>query len=358
MCSKNKISKKEAAKLGGEKAAQVNKQKKFDRIKIYYKNPKLCKKCGKVISYEKRNNTYCCRSCAAQSNNEQRNFQGWKHSESTRLKISNTLKLQKKHQVPCKKCGTLVWTNSNSKNIVCIKCSSDKYRKNFCRICGAEKGKCKRPDICKKYRILSTLIKYFGFNEAVIGTEQVYEEFIRIQNKLYELYISKNLSTLDILKIYNSYKSTPQNFAKILKTLDIPIRNKSEASYNAIKNNKNIIHKDIKTQFKTGWHIDWQGNKWFYRSSYELNYMIELDLKKIKYQVEDLRILYWDSQKCIQRIAIPDFFLPDTNEIVEIKGYNWKSELTKQNMRDKFKEYKRCGFKPHLIAYGKEEFNF
>ena len=31
----------------------------------YYKNPKFCKYCGKMIPYEKRENDFCCGSCSA-----------------------------------------------------------------------------------------------------------------------------------------------------------------------------------------------------------------------------------------------------------------------------------------------------
>lgn len=41
---------------------------KLSEIK-YNKDPKLCKKCGKVIEFSKRENSYCSQSCAAQINN-------------------------------------------------------------------------------------------------------------------------------------------------------------------------------------------------------------------------------------------------------------------------------------------------
>lgn len=48
-------------------------------------------------------------------------------------------------------------------------------------------------------------------------------------------------------------------------------------------------------KYHFGHHIDWQGNDWFYRSSYEEKQMIEYDLKNINYKVEVLRILYYDA---------------------------------------------------------------
>lgn len=39
-------------------------------IDSYYKNPKTCKYCGKIIPYEKRDNDFCNHSCSASFNNK------------------------------------------------------------------------------------------------------------------------------------------------------------------------------------------------------------------------------------------------------------------------------------------------
>lgn len=70
-----------------------------------------------------------------------------------------------------------------------------------------------------------------------------------------------------------------------------------------------------------------------------------------EFEVENLRIKYFDSQKQDFRCAIPDFYLPKTNEIVEIK-LNWT--LNKQNMKDKFNAYVEQGYKPKLILNKQE----
>ena len=67
--------------------------------------------------------------------------------------------------------------------------------------------------------------------------------------------------------------------------------------------------------------------------------------------MENFRILYWDSRKLHQRIAIPDFYLPESNTIVEIKS-SWTHDI--QNMKDKFKSYKEHGYKCKLILDKKE----
>ena len=46
------------------------------------------------------------------------------------------------------------------------------------------------------------------------------------------------------------------------------------------------------------------------------------------------------------RVAVPDFYLPETNEIIEIKS-SWTFD--KQNMKDKFIAYKNLGYIPKVI---------
>lgn len=246
----------------------------------------------------------------------------------------------------CIICGIEEEVNKRSslKNFKCKKC---KNKIVYCKICGSPKNKCKRKDICKKHRILPALIKYFGFNKNTIGTEYVYEEFERIRTLLIEDYYDNLMSMSDICKKYQHNR--PNNLQKILSTLNIQRRSLKDSSTLAIFQNK--IHLNSVTKYKSGWHETWNGKKVFYRSSYELDYCLELDEKKIDYEVEKLRILYWDSQRLKQRVAIPDFYLPETNEIVEIKS-NWTYD--EQNMKDKVKTYKKHGYNFKLILNHKE----
>jgi hypothetical protein len=101
-----------------------------------------------------------------------------------------------------------------------------------------------------------------------------------------------------------------------------------------------------------GWHTAWNNKKVYLRSSYEFDFAKELDEKKIEYDVEKIRILYWDSQRFVFRTSIPDFYLPDTNTIVEIKSTYTFEE---QNMKDRFKAYREHGYKCKLILDHKEK---
>lgn len=107
----------------------------------------------------------------------------------------------------------------------------------------------------------------------------------------------------------------------------------------------------IRKYINTYWHTTWNGNKCFYRSSYELDYCKELDKQKIDYEMESLRFLYWDSQQQKERVAIPDFYIPNQKLIVEIKSDYTYDE---QNMKDKVEEYKKHGYDFKLILEHKE----
>ena len=63
--------------------------------------------------------------------------------------------------------------------------------------------------------------------------------------------------------------------------------------------------------------------------------------------MESLTIQYYDSQKRKNRFAIPDFFIPERNLIVEIKS---SYTIDKQNMLDKFKRYLELGYSTLLVC--------
>jgi len=295
-----------------------------------------CKNCNKEFTekYSKwSNGDFCCKRCGTSFSAKQ--------IKGTKI-------------VHCIDCDKEIEVDKRASDKMCkcdgcrkyIKIGNSIILKNKkCFVCG--EYKCKRKDICKKYRLFSSLSKWFGFNKSKIGTIEVYEEFEKSVNLLCEEYFDNELSLKDI---YLKYGCNFQTLSEIFKSLKIKIRNLSHSVNLAIKNGKprgNCIN-----QYKCGWHTTWNNKKVFYRSSYELDYCKELDEKKIDYEVEKIRILYWDSQKQKQRVAIPDFYLPEKNEIVEIKSDFTYNE---QNMKDKFKAYKEHGYKPKLILEHKEK---
>ena len=114
-----------------------------------------------------------------------------------------------------------------------------------------------------------------------------------------------------------------------------------------IKNLENLTT----NRYKTEVHHSWDGKECYMRSSYEIEFANLLDENKVLYEVETLRIRQFDTQRQYERIAIPDFYLPETNTIVEIKS---EYTLDVQEMKDKVKSYRENGFNFKLILEHKE----
>ena len=114
----------------------------------------------------------------------------------------------------------------------------------------------------------------------------------------------------------------------------------------------NFKHKPHDGQiFKRSEHITWNGKKVLLRSSYELEYALKLDSQKVNYEVEGLKIKYWNTKLQKYCTAIPDFYLTETNTIIEVKGQYF---FDRQEIKDKFKTYKEKGFNCKLILDGWE----
>ena len=59
----------ESRQKGLAKCRELAKAAKEERKEEYGKEPKLCSRCEKPLSYKQRNNKYCSRSCAVKVNN-------------------------------------------------------------------------------------------------------------------------------------------------------------------------------------------------------------------------------------------------------------------------------------------------
>lgn len=311
----------------------------------YYQNPNYCANCGDVIPFEKKRRKFCDKEECK------------KQARSAPVSQDNTKETK---WVKCAECGKEIEVNKRAspKYTKCNDCkiqieykSEDGRKKvkkrRICKVCGQEKP-CPRPDVCKKYRLFPKLAEHFGFDLSKKGTIDIYKEFDRVKNLLVEDYWDNEESLITLAKKYN-HSHNVGNFSKILTSLEIDTRDFSNSQKTSIKNNRKQI--SINYDYITGWHTTWNNKDVFYRSSYELDYAQKLDEQQIDYEMEDLRILYWDSQKQIQRVAIPDFYLPEMDTIVEIKS-TWTYD--EQNMKDKFKEYTRHGYNFKLVLEGKE----
>ena len=250
----------------------------------------------------------------------------------------------------CDICGKKYLVNkyiSLNKHHVCNDCIGKK--KHICPICGKEFIGSKNQKLCSKeckqiYKIIPTLSKYFNFDITTIKTLQIFDEVNRIKNMLYNEYWIEQHSSSEICNKYN-YPSAANLTAKIFHYLNIPVKTNKES------NIENYLFGRIKPHssqiYKQQWYTTWNNKEVYLHSSFELDYAKELDEQQIDYDVEYLRIKYWDSQKKEYRCAIPDFYIPSTNTIVEIKS---SYTLDKQNMKDKMKAYKDLGYNFKLIC--------
>lgn len=276
---------------------------------------KLCKMCGKPIN--NKYNIFCNRSCSAKYNNLHRTHeQHLKQAETLR----NTLSKNKKNKI------------------------------NYCKVCGSVKGECPYPEICKKYRVFNSL-KKFGFNTDLLGTIDSIKEFNRIKNKLEDFYNTHSSNNEMLIKLFD-YHSGSANFIKILKSLNITLKPKSESISIAWLKGKLNALENI-SNYTADWHTTWYKKEVYLRSTYELEYAKLLDFNKIYYEVESLRIKYYDTILNKYRCAVPDFYLPESNTIVEIKS-DWTIKDKVQEMKDKFKAYHELGYNTKLILNKKE----
>lgn len=161
----------------------------------YYKNPKVCLKCGKIIPYEEKKykNKFCSSSCSASYNNHLRDGM----SEEQRIKISFSLKehyshndkvlekddkseIKDKHYDSSKRC---------LKSRICVVCGKEyfhlrgKYTKN-----GSTKKCCS--ETCsnellknrKKYLSEETILKLSKAGRKSVETQS---EYRRSKNEKY-----------------------------------------------------------------------------------------------------------------------------------------------------------------------------
>lgn len=339
---RNGMSEKEAGMLGYIASKEKREEEVKKRISEYYKNPLVCPVCGKPIPYkDKAWKKFCSPSCAAKYNNSKRDKSIYvKQSKTLREKLGtydgNDFSIYSKNK-----------HNEDKSAVYGRKIAKQKNNKT-CSICGSFIGECKYPEICKKHQLLKSLIK-FGLDYSKKGTQEIYNEYFRIKKQLEKDY--KNHINSDELSEKYKYTSGLANFHKVLKSLGIKTRSIREANKESQFFHPYSATYSCNPKFVEGWHKSWDGNDFYLRSSYEFDFAKELDEKKIPYKVEEFRIRYFDTNKKEYRCAIPDFYLPITNEIVEIKS-DWTLDL--QNMKDKFKEYKRLGYKPKLILEHKE----
>lgn len=316
------------------------------RIKfLRAKNPLLkivlnCLFCNKEFNIEVVKSAYnrgyytkcCSKECA--------------HKYSSKIAIEKTRNKTKVEH--CKHCGNeVIVAYRAGKNVSCPDCTKRNrtfYKNggsNYCRICG--QSICGRPKICRDLKSKLSAFYKFNINTTTIGTTAIYDEYDKIINMLRKEYYDNEKTLVEIGLEHNI---NHQTLSFLFKKWKIFTRNNSESQFNALKHGKRVMHEVRSNIYKTGWHTTWNSKIFYYRSSYELDYYKKLDAERVIYEVENLRIIYFDTKLKRRRISIPDINIPHNNEIIEIKS-PWT--LDKLNMQDKIKAYKKLGYNVRII---------
>ena len=233
-----------------------------------------CSICGKDV-YVNKHSTYktviCdeCKNKVKQNNKEQ--------------KQKRNIKEQRKQ--------------SNKKN---FNCNNDVLKKEIvkCPFCGIfhKKGEKCINDLCNQYNSISLLKKFipFGFDFSKIGTLDYIDEYYKSINLILNEYYDNELSAEDIFNKYNciNYFKSSRTIYNIIVSLGFKPRTLSEAVSLSYKHNDKNMFVNIRKIIK---HTSWNGNEYTLRSSYELDFALDLDKKKISYIVEFKRIEYYDT---------------------------------------------------------------
>lgn len=256
-----------------------------------------CLQCGKEIPEGRK---FCSRSCSASYNNVKRERKPWTEEQKEKNRKPGK-------EVVCKYCG--------------------KPGKKVC-------------DECKPY-----VQRVRTFNKLGIEGANLYVKNQKLLKILQDLYFTQHLSLAEI------WEKTGLRYHQveiIFHTAGISLRSVSDCQINALTTGRRGIPGPLEKRGIRGYHETWQGSKVWYRSSYELAFAELLDSQKIPYKVEakEARTRYWDSELQRERVAVPDFYLPETNEIVEVKSSYTLGSI--QRMKEKFEAYRQRGFTPKL----------
>ena len=150
------MNKQEAGKLGAAKSRATHVELKKYRVMKYDESPTRCLQCDVSLVYERRKLKFCNSSCAATYNNT-----GRVKNESTRLKISNSLRKKEAITNLCLNCGSV----TKHKKYCSHQCKIEyKTKQNELLV---NEGNCSNPRILRKF-----LLNLHGNKCSLCDTEK------------------------------------------------------------------------------------------------------------------------------------------------------------------------------------------
>lgn len=160
------------------------------------------------------------------------------------------------------------------------------------------------------------------------------EEHARHQREIMEMYFNSDLGLDSIAEEINSSRHTiTKQFTTFFGKEKTQERNQKVKS--CLCSERANIGFNTKNRFGTIVFYDSKNNgRVKLRSKLELKYAMDLDSKNISWEYEKANFNYIDVEGK-RRTYTPDFYLPETNEYLEIKGFdNGDTEYKAQCLRD------------------------
>lgn len=156
------------------------------------------------------------------------------------------------------------------------------------------------------------------------------------------------------LESYEKRRERLNKMANTLKNLGkegkLPIQNMTEEQK---KKRSKKISKKLREGFKSGrikLSMSWKKVPYkdlILRSNWERIVAEFLDKNGFDWEYETKRIQYWDTERQIKAITIPDFYISSTNTIIEVKS---NEKFNSQQTKDKIKGIRNNGFNVFLIG--------
>jgi len=225
----------------------------------------------------------------------------------------------------------------NRKNKIRLK------KEKKCESCGCEidfNNKVKYCKICSSYWRNKELFEKLG----------VLEQNLQISNQNALKILSKEYfsNKKGLIQIKEEYGIMFNTFHFFFKKNGVDLRTLSKSIKLAVKEGRLVP--SLNKRYETGYHITWYGKKVFYRSSYERRMMEILDIKQEMYFYETIRVEYEFKNEV--SVYITDFYLPEKNLIIEIKG-EWFQKRDKEKIEAKKRAVLSEGY--YYMMLGKKE---
>lgn len=295
--------------------------------KCFYKNKtmdaKKCLCCNNLFSPDNSKQKYCSNSCSTTYNNLKRDKSVYE-------------KIKKSQKAMAEKRKTMNTTNADE--VYCCKFCGNPFQKYPDK---AYPNKLGHTCVGKEKRsLLKTMQKYFGLSLMNIGTEKFQNDILDCIQYVKSLYDQN--SAASIAKLVGHPDKSGKAMVKILNSMGIELLTQKEGILKSWE--REISNPPVPKKYKSG-YITLNGKTYFYRSSYELELAQILADKKIEFDMEKVRIKYYDSQKKRKRIAIPDFVFEKEKIIVEVKS---RHTFKENEMKDRFEAFSELGYTNYL----------